>query len=128
MNSRALETMGEAELDAYAKVLGIDSSKVKGAGRKMGLIKERRSRCAEMTVLGIDIEVPIRMAHDKRVSDLLAGEHSDAEMLEAVRLLIGDDQLSAIEGACTEDDGVFDMDAFAYAVAAIITNPALKNF
>lgn len=128
MNREAMAMMSAKELDAYAKVLGIDLRGAKGAKRKAEVIAARRERCAEMTVLGIELEIPIRRAHDKRVSDLLGGNRTDADMVEALGLLLGEEQFEAIEAACTEEDGVFDVEAFAYAAAAIIGSPELKNF
>lgn len=128
MNREAMENMSAGELDAYARVLGIDLRGTRGAQHKMEAITRRRERRAEIRVLGMDLEVPIRRAHDKRVNDLLSGRRSDADMVEALRLLLGEEQFEAVEAACTEDDGVFDVEAFAYAAATVLGSPDLKNF
>lgn len=128
MNREAMDRMSAGELDAYAKVLGIDLRGAKGAKRKAEVIASRRERRAEIRVLGMDLEVPIRRAHDKRVTDLLSGSRSDADMVEALVLLLGEEQFEAVEAACTEDDGVFDVEAFAYAAATVLGSPDLKNF
>lgn len=128
MKREALESMSAAELDAYAKLLGVSVRGAKGAEQKRRVIESRRGRSARMAVLGVDIEVPIRRAHDKRVSDLLSGGRTDEDMVEAFRLLVGDEQFAAVEEACTEDDGLVDVEAFAFAVASVLGNGDLKNF
>lgn len=128
MKREALESMDEAELDAYARLLGVSTKGAKGAGQKRRVIESRRGRSARMTVLGVDIEVPVKRAHDKRVSDLLSGGRTDEDMVEAFRLLVGDAQFAAIEEACTEDDGLVDVEAFAFAVASVLGSADLKNF
>lgn len=128
MNREALERMGADELDAYAKALGVSLRGAKDPAQKRRAIETRRERRASMTVLGVDVEIPIKRAHDKRVSDLLSGTRTDDDMERAFRLLVGDEQFAAIEAACTEDDGLVDVEAFAYAVAAVLGNADLKNF
>lgn len=128
MNREAMERMSAGELDAYARVLGIDLRGAKGSQRKIEVITRRRERCAEIRVLGLDLEVPVRRAHDRRVNELLSGSRTDADMVEALGLLLGEEQFEAVEAACTEDDGVFDVEAFAYAAATVLGSPDLKNF
>ncbi len=128
MNREAMERMSAGELDAYARVLGIDLRGAKGSQRKIEVITRRRERCAEIRVLGLDLEVPVRRAHDRRVNELLSGGRTDADMVEALGLLLGEEQFEALEAACTEEDGVFDVEAFAFAAATVLGSPDLKNF
>ena len=80
-------------------------------------------------MLGLDVEVPVKRARDKRVCDLLAKPNrTDAETEEAMRLMLGDEQMTELERACTDEDGTVDIDAMALAVAKIITSQELKNF
>lgn len=42
--------------------------------------------------------------------------------------MLGDEQMTELERACTDEDGTVDIDAMALAVAKIITSQELKNF
>lgn len=121
--------MSEAELDEYARVLGVGLGKVRGQAAKVDAICERRARVARIDVLGITIEVPVRALHDKRVTDRLDGRpKSDAELEEILRDIVGDAQMAAIEERCTDEDGVVDVEAYGLALSRIVTSKDLKNF
>lgn len=129
MNREYMARMSAAELDEYAKLLGIASSPAKTAEAKIKLIERRRERTASVRVLGIDLEIPIKRAHDKRVSDLMSKQSlTDAEMEEAMRLLLGDEQMGELAGACTDEDGTVDVNALGLAFAKVVTSEDLKNF
>lgn len=129
MNKEYMARMSAAELDEYAKMLGIVASPAKTAAAKAKLIEKRRERAASLRMLGIDLEIPIKRAHDKRVSDLMAKPNlTDLEVEEVMRLLLGDEQMDELARACTDDDGTVDTDAFGLAFTKIITSSELKNF
>lgn len=129
MDKGCMARMSAAELDEYGRLLGISTSPAKTADEKMALIERRRARTASIRVLGLDLEVPVKRARDKRASDLMAKrELSDAETEEVMRLLLGDEQMAEVERACTDEDGTVDVDAMALAFAKLVTADELKNF
>lgn len=129
MNSECMGRMTPKELEAYAKAMGFTTKAAAGAEAKADLIAKRRNRVVEMRVIGVDLSVPIKRAHDKRVSDLLGKRgRTDADVTEAFRLLLGDDQLKAVHDAATDEDGTVDEAAITYAFNAVLENPELKNF
>lgn len=127
MNKDNLARMGSKELDAYAQTMGFSAKGARGAEAKRELIERRRARCAELTVLGVDLSIPVKRAHDKRVVDLMNSK-DDGKMMDGMRLLLGDEQFAELVAACTEEDGTSDVAAMAYAVIAITGSDELKNF
>lgn len=124
-----MSRMTPKELEGYAKEMGFTTRAATGAEAKAKLIRSRRERVVEMRVIGVDVSVPIKRAHDKRVSDLLRKRpRTDKDVTEAFRILLGDEQLSAIMAAATEEDGTVDEAAVAYAFNSILDNGDLKNF
>ena len=129
MNAKYLERMSAKELDEYAQALGIMSKAAKSKQDKISLIEHRREKIATVRALGIDFEIPIKRAHDKRVSELLDKDgRTDAETEEAMRLLLGDEQMDELANACTEEDGTIDVSAMGVAYVRILTSEQLKNF
>ncbi|WP_165247473.1 hypothetical protein [Adlercreutzia sp. ZJ141] len=120
--------MSAADLDEYARGIGIETGHAKGIDAKMKLIESRRSRVATIRALGIDFEVPVKRAHDKRVSDLLSGQLRDEDAEQALLLLLGADQMAELTAACTDEDGTVDVGAIGVAFTKILTSPELKNF
>lgn len=121
--------MSVDELDGYAKALGIDVRAGKTAEEKAKIISERRGRVATVTVLGMQLDVPVKRAHDKRVSELLDKDGRTTEDIdEAFRIILGDEQLDALRLATTDDDGTVDEAALSYAYNAILGSDELKNF
>lgn len=121
--------MSEAELDEYARVLGVKLGKLRGQAAKVDAICKRRERVARIDVLGITVEVPVRALHDKRVTDRLDGRpKSDAELESILRDIVGEGQMAAIEERCTDDDGLVDVEAYGLALTKIVTSKELKNF
>ena len=75
------------------------------------------------------LEVPIKRIHDKRLSDRINSAGSDDEQAEAImRDLLGEEQMSEVEKACTDEDGTVDVDAYGLVLASILTSEELKNF
>lgn len=129
MNKDYMARMSAAELDEYAKVLGVATSPAKTAIDKVKLIERCRGRKASIRVLSLDLEISIKRAHDKRVADLMAKpDLSDAETEEVMRMLLGDEQMGEVVRACTEDDGTIDIDAMGLVFAKVLTSKELKNF
>lgn len=121
--------MGVGELDGYAKALGIDVRAGRTAEEKAKIISERRGRVATVTVLGMQLNVPVKRAHDKRVSALLAKDgRTMADVDEAFRIMLGDEQMEAVRLASTDEDGTVDEAALSYAYNAILGSDELKNF
>lgn len=71
MNKDYLAMMDEGELEAYAKVLGFTTAAAQTAADKAKLIEQKRGRCAELTVLGIAMSIPVKRAHDRRFIDAM---------------------------------------------------------
>lgn len=129
MNKAYLERMNGSELDDYANVLGIDTTKLKTERAKINLIEKRRERVGTIDVLGVEISIPIKRLHDKKLVERAPKDDAtDEEMLLFLQDLLGPEQLEKLEEACTDEDGTVDIDAFSYAVAKIITSSELKNF
>lgn len=129
MNAEYMERMSAKELDEYGEALGIEMRPAKSKADKIALIGRRRERSATVRALGIDFEVPVKRAHDKRVSELLGRDgRTDAETEEAMRLLLGDEQMEELAAACTEPDGTVDVNALGLAYVRILTSGELKNF
>ena len=129
MNNEYLARMSAKELDEYGATLGIVMKSAKSKSDKLELIGQKRERCATVRALGIDFEIPIKRAHDKRVNDLLSKDgRTDTEAEEAMRLLLGDEQLNELVCACTDEDGSIDVDAMGLAYVKILSSDELKNF
>ncbi|TNU89385.1 hypothetical protein FIC87_11340 [Eggerthella lenta] len=129
MDKGCMARMSAAELDEYGEILGVSTAPAKTADEKMRLIERRRARTASVRALGLDLEVPVKRARDKRASDLMAkADITDAEVEEVMRILLGDEQMADVERACTDEDGTVDVDAMALAFAKLVTSDELKNF
>ena len=129
MNAEYMERMSAKELDEYGEALGIEMRPAKSKADKIALIGRTRERSATVRALCNDFEVPVKRAHDKRVSELLGRDgRTDAETEEAMRLLLGDEQMEELAAACTEPDGTVDVNALGLAYVRILTSDELKNF
>lgn len=129
MNKDYLAMMDEGELEAYAKVLGFTTAAAQTAADKVKLIEQKRGRCAELTVLGIAMSIPVKRAHDGRFIDAMNKEDRTTEELDgAFRFLLGDEQYASLMEAVTEDDGTRDDDALGYAYNKLLYSAELKNF
>ena len=120
MNKDYLAMMNEGELEAYAKVLGFTTAAAQTAADKAKLIEQKRGRCAELTVLGIAMSIPVKRAHDRRFIDAMNKEDRTTEEL--------DEQYASLMEAVTEDDGTQDDDALGYAYNKLLYSAELKNF
>lgn len=129
MNKDYLAMMDEGELEAYAKVLGFTTAAAQTAADKAKLIEQKRGHCAELTVLGIAMSIPVKRAHDRRFVDAMNKEDRTTEELDgAFRFLLGDEQYASLMEAVTEDDGTQDDDALGYAYNKLLCSAELKNF
>lgn len=124
-----MRNMSDAELEGYAKALGFTLAGIKDHDKKVDFIAKKRERAATITALGVELSVPIKAAHDKRVRDLLTkADRTDDDVVEMFRLLLGDEQLQELFDAATDDDGTVDEPALAYAFNSILESSELKNF
>lgn len=129
MKREYLARMSADELEEYARALGIDLKPAKTKKQKLEMIERRRNRSARVFALGLDFEIPIKRAHDKRVTDLLSRpERTDEETMEAMTLLLGEEQVKMLIDACTETDGTIDSDALGISFVRILFSEELKNF
>lgn len=129
MRRETLERMDEAEIDEYAKVLGIELAPCETLAEKVNMIERRRERGAIVTVLGMDFDIPIKRVHDKRVADLLGDpKATDEDTYTAMALILGDAQMRRLVEACTDEDGTVDTHALGLAFVKVITSEQLKNF
>lgn len=121
--------LSAAELDEYASALGVDTTKLRGQKAKLRLIEERRERVATIPVLGLDLRVPVKRLHDKRLTDRIRKpRHTDEETEEIMRDLLGQEQFDSVVERCTDEDGTVDVDAMALAYVKVLTSGELKNF
>lgn len=129
MNSEFLRAMGPDELDAYAQALGFSAKAGKTAAAKVKIIEERRARTASVTVIGVQLEIPIKRAHDARVDELLGREGRTREdVVAAFDLLLGPEQHAELTRAATDEDGTVDDAALSLAYNALLASKELKNF
>lgn len=129
MNAENMRNMTDDELEGYAKALGFTLKAVKGHDAKVEFIQKRREKAAELSVLGVNLSIPIKAAHDKRVRDLLTkDERTDEDVVELFRLMLGDEQLQALFDAATDEDGTVDEPALSFAFNSILGSKELKNF
>lgn len=128
MNHAYLERMSASEIMEYAQSIGITALPKLPADAR-SYIEKRRARVATVSALGINFDIPVKRAHDKRLSDLMGKpDMTDAGMEAAMRLLLGDDQFAQLVEACTDEDGTVDVNAMSVAYVRIITADKLKNF
>lgn len=129
MKSEYLSTLSLTQLDAYASVIGIDTTKKKTKEEKIQKIQDARGRVATIECFGLDLHVPIKKLHDKRIADkLMAKEQTDENFEDAIKMLLGEEQYQKLVERATDDDGTVDTDAIGYAIAYILNSDALKNF
>lgn len=128
MNKDAMAAMSADELDRYGRVLGIEMKPARTKAQKIALITSKRERSATVTALGMQFEVPAKALSDKRLNDILGKpEHTDGDILTALELLIGPEQLQDLADACTDEDGTVDAPALALAFVMITESGELKN-
>lgn len=128
MNKDAMAAMSAEELDRYGRVLGIEMKPARTKAQKIALIASKRERSATVTALGMQFEVPAKALSDKRLNDILAKqEHTDEDILTALELMIGTEQLQDLADACTDEDGTVDAPALALAFVMITESAELKN-
>lgn len=128
MNPEYLKRMGADELDAYADALGFSARAAKTADAKRALIERRRSRGVDVAALGMTLHVSAKAAHDLRVLRLIEKpDRTESDVEEAFRILLGDEQMAALEAAATDEDGTIDEVALAMAYNRVLTSEELKN-
>lgn len=130
MRPEYLKQMSREELDQYAAIANYDLGKARSVDAKVSAIQEAREHVATVRVLGgLEVSIPIRRMHDKRLSDLLGkrGKLSDEDIETLFVGLVGDDQAKAIEERCTDDDGIVDVDAYSLAIAQVLRAQSAKN-
>lgn len=129
MKRSALLEMTAAEIDRYARAVGVDTSKLRKKEAKADAIEEARARMADVDVLGMACAVPIKRMRDKRVTDLIQKERmSDAEVVGLMRSILGDEQYEAVAERATDEDGTVDNDALGTAFAQLTGSEKLKNY
>lgn len=128
MNPEYLKRMGADELDAYAEALGFSARAAKTADAKRALIERRRERGVDVTALGVELHIPMKAAHDLRVTRLIESPtRTDADVEEAFRILLGSEQMDELAAAATDEDGTIDAVALAMAYNSVLTSEELKN-
>jgi len=129
MRRESMLRMPDEELEAYARLLGTTARAYAGKEDKADHIARRRERAARVEALGVELEVPVKRMHDKRVTDLINGEpRTDERMDEAFALLLGEEQLAELYAAATDEDGTVDVTALSLAYSRILESPELKNW
>lgn len=129
MKRETLLKLDESQLAAYASILGVDVSSIKTAKAKVNAIEKARERVASIDVFGTTIEIPIKRLHDLNITKKLdGGNKSDAEVLNVMREILGDDQMQVVYDLCTDDDGTIDAEAVSLALFTIANSDELKNF
>ena len=131
MKPEYLKQMSHEELAQYAAIAGIDLGKARSVDAKVSAIEEAREHVATVNVLGgLEVEIPIKKMHDKRLTDMLGkgSKRTDEETEQLFVGLVGEKQAEAIEERCTDEDGTVDVDAYVLAISQIFSAKAPKNF
>ena len=129
MRKETLLALTGAEIDEYAAMLGIDTSKIKAKAAKVERIEKARQRTVDVEVLGLTVTVPIKRLHDKRITDRMnAGMLSDKQFEELMADILGEEQLARVFEHCTDEDGTIDVEAAAMFYTSIVKSDELKNF
>lgn len=127
MRAENMALMDADELDDYARILGFSAKAARTPEEKAALIERKRGRTAVVEALGIEFEIQVKRARDKRVADAVAAGDDESCVL-ALSILLGDEQYAELLDACTDEDGTVDVDALGLAYARIVTSEELKNF
>lgn len=129
MNVKYLEMMNAEELEDYAQILGFTTKAAKTKAAKVQLIETKRSESAEVEIFGTKFTIPKKKFHDKTISDLLSKPaRTDDDFVEAIRMLLGDEQYETIYEAVRDEDGTVDIDGLILVYVRLFQNEALKNF
>lgn len=128
MNKDAMRNMSAEELDDYGKLLGIITKAANDAEGKAALIERRRAKVAKVRVLGMDLDIPVKVLQDKRVVDCFGDSSTDESMIRGMELILGADQWQRVIDAATDEDGTVDVKALALAYKQIIYADELKNY
>lgn len=129
MRKETLLSLTGGEIDAYAEVLGIDTTKLKAKAAKVEKIEKARQRAVDIDVLGMTLTVPIKKMHDKRITDRMNSGRLDDRQLDALMAdLLGEEQLAKVYEHCTDEDGTIDVEAVALVYTTLVKADELKNF
>lgn len=129
MRAERMRGMTLTELDGYAKAMGISAKAGKTVEDKIAIITGKRERAATLEVLGVQITVTIKAAHDGRVSELLGKSgRTEQDLRRAFELMLGKEQLDQLRDAATDEDGTFDEQAYSFGLNSILGSDELKNF
>lgn len=129
MNAKYLDMMNAEELEDYAQILGFTTKAAKTKAAKVQLIETKRSESAEVEIFGTKFTIPKKKFHDKTISDLLSKPaRTDDDFVEAIRMLLGDEQYETIYEAVRDEDGTVDIDGLILVYVRLFQNEALKNF
>lgn len=130
MKKEFLKLMSESELNEYATIIGASEevAAAKSKSKKIDLIEKAREHEAVVDVIGLSLHIPKKRMYDKRISVLVnTSSPSDADLAEAMSLILGEEQMSLVIEACTDEDGVLDTAALALVYVRITTSDELKN-
>ena len=129
MRKETLLSLSGAEIDRYAEVLGIDTTKLKAKAAKVERIEKARQRTADIEAMGLTLTVPIKKMHDKRITDRMnVGRLSDSQLDALMTDLLGEEQVAMVYEHCTDEDGTVDVEGVALVYGSIINSDELKNF
>jgi hypothetical protein len=128
MRKEILEQMSDAEIVEYARALGISSKELKKANNKAAFIYDRWEREVEIPVFGEIFKVKAKTVKDKRFVDIVTSKNpTDEQMMEALLVLLGEEQTQKLYELCTDEDGTVDISAVALGFVSIVNNSELKN-
>jgi len=129
MKRETLLSLSGEEIDKYAEVLGIDTSKIRAKAAKVDRIEKARERTVEVEAMGLVLTVPIKKMHDKRITDRMnSGRLSDSQLDSLMTDLLGEAQVQKLYEHCTDEDGTVDVEGVALVYTTIISSDELKNF
>lgn len=126
MNKKALDAMTKAELEEYIRLIGI-KTKAKSASEMRKTIEERRERVAHLTIMGVDVDIPVKHFRSQKVTEMWQKANNDADYDNLIAYIVGDEKHDELIEACTDDTGELDVDAYSFVAASIFSSEELKN-
>lgn len=129
MNPVTLQSLTVDELEDYAQTLGFTTRSAKTKEAKIKFISKKYERIQPITVLGIELEIPVKRRMSSNFIELIEkSERSRDDVVEAFTYLLGEKQHQTLVEVATDDDGTIDDAALAFAYNAIIYNGDLKKY
>lgn len=128
MNRETLERMSAQELEEYGRLVGVITTPADSNDDRIRLIESKREHEVVIHALGLDLRIPKKRMSDMRVRQLVVKpDADDADAEEALRLVLGEEQMARVVEACTDEDGTIDVNGLGLVYVKVLTSDELKN-